>query len=482
MRYDVAVIGGGVVGCAIARELSRYRLKVVLLESRPDVGWGTTKANSGIIHAGHHGNPATLKGRLEWLGNQRWDALRDDLGFGFKRVGELTIALSPAEVPTLEKLVVQGREKGVPGLEIWDGERARREEPSLSSEVVAALHAPTAGVINPYEAAVLLAESAKRNGVDLRLESPVTALARSDEGWSITTPRGSVQADYVVNATGLQADRVADMAGAGGFRLVARKGEEYLLDKRLAGIVKRIVFPCPTPTSKGILVIPTFDGTVMVGPTAHEQDDRDDRTTSAEGAEEVFRQVRRAVPGISERDCIAEFAGLRAVAEGEDFIIGPTRQPRFINVAGIQSPGLTAAPAIAEMVVEILAGEGLRLEPNDAFEPGLEHPVRFATLSTTEQARVAEADPHYRRVVCRCEVITEAEVRAAIARGATTLDGIKFRTRAGMGRCQGAFCTSRSMQLLAEHLGVPLDQVTKSGPGSWIVTRGGLEEGGEARA
>ncbi|HEX2863020.1 MAG TPA: NAD(P)/FAD-dependent oxidoreductase [Deinococcales bacterium] len=468
MTFDVIVVGGGVVGCAVARELSRYHLRVGLVEREVDVGFGTTKANSGIIHAGHHGNPGSLKGRLEWRGNQAWDELHVQLGFGFKRVGELTVAFGPEEERSLAKLKAQGEAKGVPGLEFWDSDRLRREEPNLTPDITLALLAPTAGVINPYEAAFSMRECAEQNGARFLLGREVTGLREEDGAWTVRTYQETLRTRFVVNCAGLAADRVADLAGAGGFRLVARKGEEYLLDKRLQGFVKRIVFPTPTPTTKGILVIPTFDGTIMVGPTAHVTD-REDLTTTPDGAAEVFAAVRRLAPGITERDCIAEFAGLRAVLESEDFLIEPSRRRGFINVAGIQSPGLTASPAIAETVAEILGSEGLSLEERDDFQPVIPRAPHFAALPPGEQGRLADREPGYRRLVCRCETITEAEVRAAVRRGATTLDGVKFRTRAGMGRCQGGFCTTRVLQLLAEDTGVPFTALTKRGPGTWLT-------------
>lgn len=469
MTYDVTIIGGGVIGCAIARELARYRLKVILVEKQCEVGFGTSKSNSGIIHAGHHSEPDTLKGRLEWAGNQRWDFLRTQLGFGFERIGELTIAFSGEQREKLIELQAQGGEKGVPGLEIWDSARIRAEEPNLTHDIIAALHAPTAGVVNPYEACFALIESARANGVEISVDFPVTGLTAREEGWTVTGPGREIATRFVVNAAGIFADRVAEMAGVGSFRIRPRKGEEYLLDKRLKGMVKRLIFPLPTATSKGILVIPTFDGTLMVGPTAHMTEDREDITTTAAGSDEVFDSVRQIVPGISERDCIAEFAGLRAAVEGEDFIIGPTAAKGFINVAGIQSPGLTAAPAIAEMVAGILADEGLRLDLRDDFQDGIPLPVRFAALPSEEQVRLADEDPRYARIVCRCEHVSERETVDSIHRGAHTLDGIKFRTRAGMGRCQGGFCTWRCMELLARERGVPVTEITKRGGGSWIV-------------
>ncbi|MCB2100320.1 MAG: NAD(P)/FAD-dependent oxidoreductase [Rhodobacterales bacterium] len=475
--YDVAIIGGGIVGCAIARELSRYRLKLVLIEKECEVGFGTSKSNSGIIHAGHHSSADTLKGPLEWAGNQHWDRLHAELDFGFKRVGELMVAWDDEQRSILDTYLQRGRERGVPGLEIWEKDRIRKEEPNVSRHVVAGLHAPTAGVVNPYEVCFSLIDSARLNGLEVRVNAPVQDIQPLEGGLKVDTAQGPVLARYAINAAGLFADRIAAMAGVGTFSILARKGEEYLLDKRLKGLVTRIIFPCPTPTSKGVLVIPTFDGTIMVGPTANPVLDRSDLTTSMDGGEEIFEQVRRTVPGISPRDCIAEFAGLRAVADGEDFIIGPTAVKGFINVAGIQSPGLTAAPAIAVRVAEILRDEGLALEPDDTFQPAVPKHVIMADLDTGAQAAKAAKDPAFGRICCRCEQVTEGEVIAAIGAGAGTLDGIKFRTRAGMGRCQGGFCTWRCMELLSRELDMPIDRVTKRGGGSWIVCRRDGEEG-----
>jgi len=454
MRYDVAVVGGGVI------------------DRECEVGLGTSKANSGIIHAGHHGAEGSLKGELEWRGNQMWDALARDLHFGFRRVGDLTCAYDDDQRATLRRILEQGQRRGVPGLELWGPERVRREEPHLSHDIVEALYAPTAAVVNPYEACFALAESAVANGVELLLEQSVIAVRVVDAGFEIETDRDGertlTRARFVVDAAGLHADDVADMVDAGGFTIRARKGEEYLLDKRLVGYVKRIVFPCPTPTSKGILIIPTYDGTLMVGPTASWAD-KDDLTTTAEGSAEVFAGARKLAPGISEADCIAEFAGLRAVSDDEEFVLGPSRVAGFVLAAGMQSPGLTAAPAVAAIVLDALRDDGLELVAKDDFVPGVPAPVRFAELAYPEQRSLAARDPAYARLVCRCETVTEGEVRDAIDRGARTLDGIKFRTRAGMGRCQGGFCAWGCMELLQRELGVPLTAVTKRGGHSWIA-------------
>ncbi|MCP3997931.1 MAG: NAD(P)/FAD-dependent oxidoreductase [bacterium] len=466
---DVIIIGGGVVGCAIARELTRYRLDVALLESEIEVGFGTSKSNSGIIHGGHHTKPGTLKGELAWAGNQRWVRLAHELGFGFRRNGDLTVAFDEADVETLETVARQGNDRDIPGVEIWGSDRIRREEPNLSQDIIAAVDGPTAGVVNPYEACFALIECAVANGLDLRVKSPVTEIEQEGDRFVITAGGERLTSRYVINAAGVQAERVARMVGLSEPTIRGRKGEEYLLDKRLAGIVQRTIFPCPTPTSKGILVIPTFDGTIMVGPTAQAVEDLEDVTTTAVGATETFDLARRLVPGISERDCIAEFAGIRAVAGNNDFVIGPSAVPRFFNAAGIQSPGLTAAPAMAEMLVEMLGKDGLDLSIRPEFRRTVPRPIHAASVSIAELTELAEKDRAFARVVCRCELVTEAEIDDAIRRGARSIDGLKFRTRAGMGRCQGGFCTSRCMELLAEELRVPLTAITKRGDGSWLV-------------
>ena len=466
---DVTIVGGGVIGCAIARELTRYRLDVALVESEVEVGFGTSKSNSGIIHGGHHTESGTLKGELAWAGNQRWVRLAQELGFGFRRNGDLTVAFDDADIETLEKIVQQGQERDIPGVEIWGTDRIRREEPNLNQDIVAAVDGPTAGVVNPYEACFALIECAVANGLDLRVKAPVTSIERDGDSFTLEAGGERLETRYVINAAGVHAEKVARMVGLSEPTIRGRKGEEYLLDKRLAGVVQRTIFPCPTPNSKGILVIPTFDGTIMVGPTAQAVEDLEDVTTTAVGATTTFDLARRLVPGISERDCIAEFAGIRAVSGNNDFVIGPTAVPGFLNAAGIQSPGLTAAPAIAEMIVEMLGKDGLDLSLRTEFRRTMPRPVHAAAISVGELTELAERDRAFARVVCRCEMVTEAEIHDAIERGARTLDGLKFRTRAGMGRCQGGFCTSRCMQLLAEDSGAAMSAITKRGDGSWMV-------------
>lgn len=467
--FDVAIIGGGVIGCAIARELSRYRIDVVLLEALTEVGFGTSKTNSGIIHAGHHSSPDTLKGRLVVRGNALFDTLCLDLNFGFRRIGELVVAKTDEEVGVLHHLKRQGDAKGVPGLEIWERDRLKSEEPNLSRDLTAALYAPSAGVINPYEFSFSLVENATANGVTLKTESPVDHIETTPNHLVLHLPRGSVKARFVINCAGIFADRVARMVGLDDFSIHPRKGEEYMLDRRLMGIVQHLIFPVPRKHTKGILIIPTYNGTIMVGPTASDTSDRWDLSTTYEGAAEVFGFIKDLCPSITEKETITEFAGLRAASNTNDFIIGTSRVKGFINVAGIQSPGLTAAPAIAEYVRDILKAEGLHLKEKKDFNPLVEAPPRFATLPTETREALIRRNPLFARVVCRCEMVTEAEIHHAIDHGARTLDGIKFRSRAGMGRCQGGFCTTRCMDILAARTGQPFERITKRGGGSWIV-------------
>jgi glycerol-3-phosphate dehydrogenase len=470
--YDVAIIGGGVIGCAIARELSRYQIRTVVLEMCAEVGFGTTKTNSGIIHAGHHSPPDTLKGRLVVRGNELFDQLCSELNFGFARIGELVVARDDEDLAVLENLKAQGDAKGVPGLEMWDQQQLRRKEPNLSHKLVAALHAPSAGVINPYEFAFALIENAMDNEVDLKIDSPVEKITTAKKGITLFTRHEKVQTRFALNCAGIFADKIAQMVGLNDFTIHPRKGEEYMLDKRkrLMGLVRRLVFPVPKKNSKGILIIPTFNGTIMVGPTAEDTDDRYDVSTSYEGAAQVFDSVSQICPSITERETITEFAGLRAVSNTNDFIIGPTTVKGFINVAGIQSPGLTSAPAIAEYVCDVLRKEGLELLPRENFKRQVPGPPRFATLGLENQQRLIDENPLFGKVACRCELVTEAEIHNAIDHGARTLDGIKFRSRAGMGRCQGGFCTTRCMDILAQRLGLPFHKITKRGGDSWIVT------------
>ena len=484
--YDVAIVGAGCVGAAIARRLSSYDLRVTLLEQCADVCFGVSKANSGIIHAGFHHPTTSLKARLEIRGNLMFEQLHHELGFPFKRVGILVVAFSYEEMKTVEQLYQQGVDNGVPLLEICGRERILLLEPKLNPDVVGGLYAPTGGIIEPYRYVFALVESAMKNGLDLRCNFRVTGASRDNDCYTITSEAGeSVRARHVVNAAGLFADAVSATFGAEPFELVPRKGEEFLLDRNAAGFPNHVIFPVPVRHSKGILVIPTVEGTMMIGPTAVEVDGKEDRATTDENLDTVFSQAMHMVPTISRRDIITSFAGSRPVLAGNDFYIGlSTLAPHFIQVAGIQSPGLTASPAIGEYVKDLLKQDGLTLTEKTEFDPNLDKSPRVREMSVDELEEHVAQDPNYGHLVCRCESVSEAEIIEAIAHGHTTVDGIKFYTRAGMGRCQGGFCTYRILKIIARETGMSIEAITKRGGESRLVMGrlGASTEGDRAHA
>ncbi len=469
-KTDILIIGGGVVGTAIARSFSKYKLNVALVEKEAEVGFGTSKANSGIIHAGFHDQPGTFKAKLCIAGNAMFDQVCEELDVPFKRCGGLLIALEDQKLQVLEELKAQGETNKVPGLKIIKDNSLFQMEPNLTREAKAVLYAPTVGIISPYELTIALAENAQQNGVRIFLDAKVKNITSVDgELKCVETRRGFILANYVINAAGLFADEIARMAGDANLMVVPRKGEEYILDKKKAGLVKHVIFPLPQEESKGILIIPTVDGNLMIGPTAKVIEDKFDLSTTAQGLRIVLEEAKRLIPQITAKDIIASFAGLRATNENGDFIIEPPRKVKgFVNVVGIDSPGLTAAPAIAEMVVDILAQEGLKLALKEDYQPSRRW-IRFRELSPEQKDELVKKDKRYGNIVCRCETVSEKEVIDAIHRGARTLDGLKFRTRVGMGRCQGGFCTPRMVKILAKELNIPLQEVTKRGNESNIL-------------
>ena len=462
------------------RELARYDVSVVLLEREADVAWGTTKANTALVHAGYDAEPGTNKARFNVTGNAMYPRICAELGVQFQNTGSLVVATSPDQVDHLRELLERGRANGVPGLEIIGRERIVELEPNISPEAIAALWAPTAGITGPWELAIAYAENAVENGVKLMLSSPVTAIdVEGGRAVRVHTPGASIAARFVVNAAGLFADEVARMVGQTDFEIVPRKGEYYLLDKRAGHLARRPLFPVPTAHSKGIVVTPTVDGNLLVGPNSYIVDSKADLDTTGCGLDEVLAGAGRLVPGIPVRDNITNFAGLRATASpGNDFVIGPAPGvPNFIHAAGIQSPGLTAAPAIALEIVRLLGEAGLALAPKADFNPIRPRPARFAEMTDDERAEAAACDPRWGHIVCRCESVTEGEIVEALHRSVpcTTVDGVKFRTRAGSGRCQGGFCGPRVVAIISRELGIPADEVTKKGGASRILV--GLEAG-----
>jgi len=498
-KYDVVIIGAGVIGAAIARELSRYHLDVAVLEKEVDVSFGSSKANSGIIHGGFHAPPDTLKGKLVAPGNRKFDRLCEELDFPFERNGELMVAFSEEEISTLQFYYDRGKKNNVPYLEIIGKDRLLELEPNLNPDVECALFAASAGVICPYEYCFALIENAKQNGVNIITGEKVTNLVKTGEKFEVETEKGNKYfAKYIVNAAGLFADEIARLVGINDFKIVPRKGEEYLLDRRVGQLVKRVIFPCPTKKSKGMLIIPTVDGPVMVGPTALDIDDKTDFSTTREGLKSVFSHAQKLIPSIRSTDAITSFVGLRPASTTSysvttkflswiksilgikseiidgDFILGRTKVPGFINAAGIQSPGLTASPIIAEYISDALLKDGLKLDKNPKFNPIRKRRVKHLRQILDEKdfsevENLVNENKKYSNLVCRCENVTEAEIVDAIKMGHTTLDGIKFATRAGTGRCQAGFCTTRILELIHRETGIPIEKITKKGHGSEIV-------------
>ena len=471
MTYDVVIIGAGVSGASVAWQLSRYDLQVLLVESSADVCFGVSKANSGIVHGGFHHPLSSLKARLEIRGNLMFDRLHHELGFPYSRCGILVVAYREEEMAVVHKLYDRGVANGVQGLELCGRSRMLELEPKLNPDVVGGFFAPNGGTIEPYRYVFSLVESALKNGVTVRCNCRVLQGTHADGLWTLRCGDGSViSARHVVNAAGLHADEVSRAFGAEEFTIHPRKGEEYLLDRMSQGRPRHVIFPVPTPHSKGVLVIPTAEGTTMIGPTAEPVEEKEDTATSAEHLQRIVSQVRNMVQGISQRDVITAFAGLRPVLDTEDFYIALSEKvPHFVQVAGIQSPGLTASPAIGEYVKDLLKADGVGMTEKSTLLDSLPPHRSARGLSLEKLDELHQENPGWTHVVCRCEKITEAEIVEAVRHGHTTVDGVKFYTRAGMGRCQGGFCTARILKIISRESGIPLEELTKRGGESRIL-------------
>ena len=462
---DVIIIGAGVSGCAIARELSRYQLNICVLERESDICEGTSKANSGIVHGGFDAKPGTLKAKLNVLGNSMMDKMSKKLDFEFKRNGSMVVCQNEMEIPALEKLLDQGRENGVEGMEILNREQALKLEPNLADEVYAILHIPSGGIVCPFGMNIAYAENAVQNGVEFKLETEVQSIGRVGQVYQIQTNQGVFETKCVINAAGVYADVFHNMASEKKIHIMPRRGDYCLLDKNAGNTVGHTIFQLPTEKGKGVLVTPTIHGNLMIGPTAVDIEDKEATATTAEGLQEVMEKCTKSVKNIPFKQVITSFAGLRAHEEHGEFIIGEVEDAKgFIDVAGIESPGLTSAPAIGVYVRDILA-EKMELKEKEHFVEERRGIIRFMELSEEEQNQLIQENPAYGQIVCRCEKITEGEILDAIHRplGATTLDGIKRRTRAGMGRCQAGFCTPKVMEILERELQIELKDIRKNG-------------------
>lgn len=467
-KCDILIIGAGVIGTAIARELSRYELDIKVIEKEVDVGFATSKANSGIVHAGFDDKPGTLKSKLVVEGNFLYQNWCEELSVPFKRIGSLVVAANKEGEKIIEELYKRGIENKVKDMKILKKEEILSMEPNLTENVSKALYAPSAGVTSPYELTIAQFENAKENGVDFKFESEVKDIDVNKK-FNVKTKKGKIVSSYIINCAGVFADKISYIVGIKDFKIKSIKGEYYLCDKEIGNLINHIIFPVPTKISKGILVAPTVEGNLFFGPDAKEVKGKEDTSTTSSGLKEVFEGAKKLVPSIQKRYIITNFSGLRADA-GEDFIIKAYENvPHFINVAGIKSPGLTCVPSIAKLVIEILKKQGVKLIPQKNFKARREEILKFRDLSFSQIDEIIKNNSDYGEIVCRCENVSVFEVKEAIRRGATTLDGVKYRARCGMGRCQGGFCTPKVLKILKEELKLPLEKITKKGGNSYLV-------------
>lgn len=469
--FDVVIIGGGVVGAMTARALSAYKLKICVLEKENDVAMGASKANSAIVHAGFDAKEGSLKARFNVRGSEMMEETARSLGVSYRRNGSLVIGFSDEDLDHLKSLLERGNKNGVKDLKILTGDEARKLEPDLSPSVTCALYAPTGAIVCPYELTIAAMGHAMDNGALLVRNFEVVNIERTDDGYVITSANGeAVNSRFVVNCAGIYSDKISAMVGDDSFTVSPRTGEYMLLDKTAGNTVNCTVFRTPSAMGKGILVTPTVDGNLLCGPTATNTDDKEDTSTTSEGLATVSKQALDSVPSLPLRQVITSFCGIRSVGSTGDFIIKPAA-PRFINCAGIESPGLSASPAIAEYVLELLQNEGLTLEANPDYIKNRPSIHWFREASDEEKAKAISKDGRFAHIICRCECVTEGEIAEALTRNpaAMDIDGVKRRTRSGMGRCQGGFCTPSVIKMISEIGNIPLEKVTKSGKNSFAV-------------
>ena len=468
--YDVVIIGAGVTGAMTARELSRFNLSVCILEKENDVAMGATKANSAIVHAGFDAKVDSKKAEMNVKGSEMMETVAKELGVKYKRNGSLVVAYDDEQAETIKELYERGIKNGVQDLEIIDSDEIKRKEPNISDKAVLALWAPTGAIICPYELTIAAVGNAMDNGVELIRNFEVKSINKENDVFVISSDNEEVEARYVVNAAGLFADDIAAMVGDNSFNIHPRKGEYMLLDKENAGFVNTTVFGVPSKKGKGILVSPTVDNNIILGPTAVDMEDKTNKETTIEGLDSVMSSALECFPTVPLRSVITSFTGLRAVGDSGDFIIEESKACKnFINAAGIESPGLSSAPAIAEYIRDLLKDSGLVLEEKEDFNPIREHKYRDA--SEEEKNEMIKKNSKYGRIICRCEGISEGEILDALRQNpkALDLDSVKRRTRSGMGKCQGGFCTPYITDIISKELGISPYEVTKFGKGSNLL-------------
>jgi len=473
--YDIAVIGAGVIGTAVARELSRYNLSVVILERDNDVACGTTKANSAIVHAGYDAAADSMKGIMNAKGNAMYGDVCNELNVPFERIGSLVVAFTEEDLETIQGLYENGIKLGIPGIEIIDSKAVYEKEPNLNPGVRGALYAPSAGITEPWELAIAYAENAITNGAELKLNFEVKEIKESKDVFEIVSDEETIKARRVINCAGVYADAIHNMVAAEPeFKIHPRRGQYFLLDKTTEGFVNHVVFPCPSKLGKGTLVVPTVDGNILVGPDSQDlgMDYKEALETTVDRLDYVREMVSALTTKVPFREKITEFSGLRAEPDGGDFIIDWSKTVKgFYNVAGIKSPGLSSAPAIAEYVMEAVIESLENVEIKKDFDPIRPARIKMEHLSDEEKQILIEKDPRYGRIICRCEMISEGEIVDAIHReaGGRTINGIKRRVRPGAGRCQGGFCGPRVLEILARELNIAPTEIEHEGKNSKVL-------------
>ena len=478
--YDVAIIGAGVVGGMVARTLSKYKLNICILESQNDVAMGATKANSAIVHGGFDAKEGSLKALLNVRGCKMMESVCKELGVSYKNNGSLVVGFNDEDRAVLNELLERGITNGVERLQILEKDELRKMEPNLSENVECALYAPTAGIVCPYTLAIAAIGNAMDNGAELKCNFKVCGIDKTENGYKVSSENDSVDARFVINCAGVYSDEIAKMIGDDSFDVYPRRGEYILLDKECGDTVSCTIFRTPSKMGKGILVTPTVHGNLLLGPTAFNMEDKDDKDTTAEGFENILGNTHETVSAVALNKTITSFCGLRSVGSTGDFIIN-SPEKGFINAAGIESPGLTSAPAIGEYIADMLKNDGLEMEIDPEYNPTRKSYHAFHEASIEEKNEIIKENPSYGKIICRCEGITEGEIVDAIRRNPKPrdLDGVKRRTRAQMGRCQGGFCGPYITELLSKELGIPYEDVTKFGGDSVINV--GQTKGGQAQ-
>ncbi|MFX0549470.1 NAD(P)/FAD-dependent oxidoreductase [Hathewaya histolytica] len=471
--YDVAIIGAGIIGTSIARELSKYNLKTIIIEKENDVADGTTKANSAIVHAGYDAKPGSKKAKFNVIGNKMYEELCKELDVPFKRKGSFVLGFTKEDMNTLEELKKRGEINGVEGLEILNREEVLKREPNLNKNIEGALYAKTAGIVGPFELAIALAENAMDNGVELLLNSKVTSIKKEDKSYKIYINENmkEIESNIVINCAGIHGDTINNMVCPEDFKITPRRGQYFVLDKSAGKMIDTVIFQCPSELGKGVLVTPTVHGNLLIGPDAEDINERDLNETTEDGLNFIKETSKKSFEEIPFNRIITSFSGLRATGDKGDFVIeeGKTAS-NFINVACIESPGLTAAPAIAVYVSDMVREKLSNVEENKSFN-GKRELKRFMDLSLHEKNQLIKEDFRYSKIVCRCEKITEGEIVDIIHRnaGATTVDGVKRRIRPGMGKCQGGFCMPEVIKILSRELGEDMQDVVKDNLDSKIL-------------